>query len=246
MTSKFRKGIRNPSKAYSYLRDKYGYTALHYRLMKWWYMKRYDHTEAYRQVMQYRINHFGPGHAVGGFGHGIGELQFDFLCDKGLKPSDSLLDVGCGTLRGGQYFLDYLEMGNYTGMDISAEAIEAGVERNEQLVSDKNPAFVVNDDLKFEDDGLASSYDYAIAQSVFTHLPAEQIDECLGNIGKAVEGTFYATFFDHPKDDPKNFGYDPSTLIDMGEMYGHSVNLISEEEFPHPRDQRMLEIKIGK
>ena len=194
--------------------------------------------------MRYRINHFGPEQAVGGFDKGIGRLQFEFLRDKGLAPTDSLLDVGCGSLRGGEYYIDYLNAGNYTGMDISAEAIEAGINRIEGLVEEKNPSFVVNDDLKFKDDGLKESYDYAIAQSVFTHLPSEEIDECLGNIGKAVDGRFYATFFDGPKSSPKDFGYDPDTLVDMAEKHGHSAELIAEDDFHHPRGQRIMEFTI--
>jgi hypothetical protein len=37
---------------------------------------------------------------VGGMWDDIGKLQFDFLCDHGLRPSCRLIDIGCGCLRG--------------------------------------------------------------------------------------------------------------------------------------------------
>jgi SAM-dependent methyltransferase len=246
MMNKVSKGIKNPSKAYRYLRNKYGYKALQYKLVKRWFMIKYDHTEGYRRLMQYRINHFGPERAVGGFDQGIGKLQFDFLRDEGLAPTNSLLDIGCGTLRGGRYYIDYLNEGKYTGMDISSEAIEAGVNRLDKLVAKKDPTFVVNNDLKFEDNNLTESYDYAIAQSVFTHIPAEQIDECLSNIGNVVDGMFYATFFEETKSDPKNFGYSCDTLVHMAEQHGHATELVSKNDFPHPRGQRMMKFIIRK
>lgn len=227
--------IRNQIQKYRYY---------HYEWAKKWYMGRYDHIEGYRKLMRYRINHHGPEKAVGGFDKGIGKLQLNFLCNKGLGPSNSLLDLGCGSLRGGEYFIDYLNRGNYTGMDISAKAIQAGTNRLEELVTKKNPTFVVNDDLTFQNNDLANSYDYAIAQSVFTHLPPKQIEECFSHIGTVVDGKFYATFFDEPKSSPKNFGYDPDTLFNMAEQHDHSVELISRDDYPHPRGQRMMEITI--
>jgi len=56
----------------------------------------------------------------------IGQLQFNFLVEQGLLPYHTLLDVGCGCLRGGVYFVPYLENGHYFGMDINESLIEAG------------------------------------------------------------------------------------------------------------------------
>jgi hypothetical protein len=49
---------------------------------------------------------------VGGLWDEIGRLQFNFLVAQGLKPEHYLLDVGCGTFRGGVHFIRYLETGH--------------------------------------------------------------------------------------------------------------------------------------
>ena len=194
--------------------------------------------------MKYRIKKQGPEQAVGGFDKGIGELQFEFLVEQGLSPSNHLLDIGCGSLRGGRYFLEYLEAGNYTGMDISEEVIEAGLEKNRSAVEENDPTFIVNDDLQFDE--VNNSFEYAIAQSVFTHLPLEQVEECLENIDKVVDGTFYATVFVQPRNNPKDFVHNINTLIELAKDQGHSAELLSQEAYPHPNGQGMVAFKIAR
>lgn len=46
------------------------------------------------------------------------EFQFQFLLDQGLQKTDKLMDIGCGTLRGGIPMIEYLNIGNYYGMDL--------------------------------------------------------------------------------------------------------------------------------
>lgn len=57
----------------------------------------------------------GPRGYVGGLWHELGELQFRFLVDQGLRPEHVLLDIACGSLRGGVRFVPYLNPGNYLG-----------------------------------------------------------------------------------------------------------------------------------
>ncbi len=37
-----------------------------------------------------------------------------------------MLDIGCGTLRGGRHFIGYLDAGRYTGMEISKQVLAYG------------------------------------------------------------------------------------------------------------------------
>lgn len=237
MLSKAAKAVKNPSLAYKHIEC---------ILIQRWYLLNYDYTEAYRRMMAYRLDRFGPEQAVGGFDNNIGLLQFEFLKEHGLEPHHDLLDVGCGTLRGGEHYIKYLEEGDYVGMDISEEALQAGIDRLESLINAKNPTLLVNDDLQFDDDRLNGPFEFAIAQSVFTHLPLEQIDECLANIGKVVDGMFYATFFDRKMSSPKDFGYKHETLTDLASNHGHSASVLPKDEYPHPKGQRMLEIDINE
>lgn len=82
-----------------------------------------DYLSAYSQDTDRRVER-DPYDAVGGLWQQMGQLQFDFLVRQGLKPEHRLLDIGCGTLRGGRHFIRYLNPGNYTGMDISPKALD--------------------------------------------------------------------------------------------------------------------------
>jgi ubiquinone/menaquinone biosynthesis C-methylase UbiE len=63
---------------------------------------------------------------VGGMWEELGRLQLEFLKHQGLLPAHSLLDVGCGALRGGVRFVDYLNSGLYCGLDMNESLLEAG------------------------------------------------------------------------------------------------------------------------
>jgi SAM-dependent methyltransferase len=65
---------------------------------------------------------------VGGLWDEIGALQLNFMIRQGLRPDMRLLDLGCGCLRGGVRFLQYLERGNYYGIDSNASLLRAAWE----------------------------------------------------------------------------------------------------------------------
>jgi len=58
---------------------------------------------------------------IGGLWEKIGELQFNFLVKNGLEPKHFLLDIGCGSLRGGIHFIRFLEECHYFGIDKNQE-----------------------------------------------------------------------------------------------------------------------------
>src|SRR5712691_3540887 len=65
---------------------------------------------------------------VGGLWDEIGQLQIDFLVSRGLLPHHRLLDVGCGSLRGGVKLIKYLDAGHYAGIDLHESLLDAGYE----------------------------------------------------------------------------------------------------------------------
>lgn len=70
-------------------------------------------------------------------------FQLDFLVKQGLMPRHSLLDFGCGVLRGGIPLISYLETSCYTGMDVRNEVLELGWQEVCQLnLQDKKPALI--------------------------------------------------------------------------------------------------------
>ncbi len=128
----------------------------------------------------------------------IAKLQFDFMISKGLKPDDKFVDVGCGALRGGQHFIQYLNQNNYYGLDKHIELIIYGVVRALGIsrFKQKMPHFVVSGSFEFE--RLGAEFSYGLAQSLFTHLTAEDVSLCLSKLYEAAANgcQFYATFFE--------------------------------------------------
>ena len=136
---------------------------------------------------------------VGGMWDEIGGLQLAFMRSRGLQPAHRMVDVGCGALRGGVHFVRYLEPGRYHGLDVNASLIEAGrKELRDAGLGDRDAQLLVSD--RFELDRFGTSFDYAIAVSVFTHLPANHITVCLHRIAGVLNpgGCFYASYFNAP------------------------------------------------
>ncbi|WP_163328935.1 class I SAM-dependent methyltransferase [Desulfurobacterium thermolithotrophum] len=137
--------------------------------------------------------------AVGGMWEEIGKLQFEFLVSEGLKPEHYLLDIGCGSLRGGIHFVKYLKTNHYFGIDKDKNLLEAGIhELKVNKLIHKQPVLVQMENFEFQI--LKQKFDYALAQSVFTHLPLNSIIRCIVNVEKVLKpgGKLYATIFENP------------------------------------------------
>lgn len=193
---------------------------------------------------------------VGGMWDEIGDLQIGFLKAQGLSPGHRLVDIGCGSLRGGVRFVGYLDRANYYGLDINASLIEAGKEELARSgLTDKQPSLLVND--KFEMSRFGVSFDYAIAVSVFTHLYMNHIARCLAEARKVLKpgGRLFATFFEAPSSlhlepithepggvvsyyDADPFHYSFDEIEQLAGTAGLSVEHIGD--WGHPRNQRML------
>lgn len=137
---------------------------------------------------------------IGGLWDEIGDHQIAFLIEKGMAPTDRLLDVGCGSLRLGARAIAYLDPGRYYGSDLSEDLIQAGLDNElDDAGRAKAPRsnFGVNDDFDFSFLG-ATPMDVAIAQSVFTHLPLNHLRRCLAKLAPHVRsgGRFFVTYFE--------------------------------------------------
>jgi len=135
---------------------------------------------------------------VGGNWDVIGPLQLEFLTAEGLAPHHAMLDVGCGTLRGGIHFVRYLDDGNYYGIDIAPEMLEGG-RRELELVGLGDRRCTLRTTDTFDAD-FGRPFDFSLALSVFTHVPLNSVVLCLTNLSEQLTpgGRFYATFFRCP------------------------------------------------
>ncbi len=121
------------------------------------------------------------------------QFQFDFLTGRGLVPEHRLLDIGCGTLRGGIPLIEYLQAGNYTGVEARAEVLDEGRrELADAGLEDKRPTLIHAADPATVT--LAEPVEFAWAFAVLIHMHDEILDACLGLVSRALapQGTFYA------------------------------------------------------
>jgi cyclopropane fatty-acyl-phospholipid synthase-like methyltransferase len=193
---------------------------------------------------------------AGGLWDEIGPLQFYFLRSEGLRPEHTLVDIGCGALRGGVHFVAYLDEGNYCGIDRNRSLIAAGRhELDASRITRRRARLLLNDNFELALFGVA--FDYALAISLFTHLPAADIARCLRAVSEVLEphGRLYASFFQAPRSghvDPiwhtpggitSYFGADPfhyssEEMASLGAEAGLAVRLMGD--WRHPQHQQML------
>jgi hypothetical protein len=96
------------------------------------------------------------------------------LITQGLQPNHKLLDLGCGCLRGGVKFINYLEQGNY--IDINESLLIAGkLEVENSGLTGKLPTLLRSE--VFASDLEIGRIDFAISISLFTHLPISYVQE---------------------------------------------------------------------
>lgn len=212
--------------------------------------ERESYLDAYSQHTDLRVDE-NPHDAIGGHWEEMGELQFRFLLDNGLKPQHRMLDIGCGTLRGGRHFIGYLDTGHYTGMDISQKVLAFGEKllAQENLV-EKRPTLVLNEEKRLRFSMFTDqTFDFLLAQSVFTHLPSEYIEECFQHVKQVMgaDSQFFFTHFlgdDHVRKSVKNFAQPWSFYEELAERYGFRLESRAEQ-YPHPSDQKMARLTLA-
>lgn len=212
--------------------------------------KKGDYLEAYAERTNLKAK-IDPAMAIGDLWDEMGIHQFEFLKAQGLQPNHTLLDIGCGSLRGGLYFIDYLEPGGYTGFDLSSEVIAAGKEKvAEKSLEAKAPTLLVNTqrNLKFEFLG-DSKFNFFLAQSVFSHLLPEYIEECFAHLERIMKPGAWFFFTHHPGTEFRqrsetDFEYPKSFFDNLAVQYGFVLQDFSEE-YKHPRGQRMLMVSAA-
>ncbi len=127
----------------------------------------------------------------------IAAMTFALLTTLGLRQHHSLLDIGCGSLRVGRLLIPYLNQEKYFGLEPNEWLVRDGIrnEIGESLLRIKRPQFWFTDT-----PGAISQanvrFDFAVAQSIFSHCGLDLIVAWLGSVAQSLapSGALLATF----------------------------------------------------
>ncbi|MBL7714975.1 MAG: class I SAM-dependent methyltransferase [Bdellovibrionales bacterium] len=183
------------------------------------------------------------------------EFQLKYLQKQGMKQSDSLLDYGCGAISAGRHFIDFLDRGNYVGVDVSPAVVQEAKNRVSRFgLLDKEPTLFC-----IFEGSLAivgpRKFRFIWAQSVLTHMSPQDILSLLCDIQQfmAADSEFFATFTESATDDIhhrhlRDWSYPLSFFEKAGLQNGLSVSFV--KDWMHPNDpsgrDRMVVFRLKK
>lgn len=173
-------------------------------------------------------------------------MQFNLLTFLGLREFHTLLDIGCGSLRGGRLFIVYLLPGHYFGIEPEQWLVERGIRKEigGDLIEIKRPSFSYNRDLACS--VFNREFDYLLAQGVFVHAPEWQIRQCVSEAAKCMKPTsiFAATYFEGNENYngsewlyPQTTAYTSTRMTEIAFTAGLGCVPI---EWPHPRGAKWI------
>jgi cyclopropane fatty-acyl-phospholipid synthase-like methyltransferase len=120
-------------------------------------------------------------------------FQFDFLTSHGLRPEHRLLDIGCGVLRGGIPLIEYLDTGNYAGIEARAHVLDEGRKELAAAALEHKRPLLINesDPAKIQ---LQTHFDFVWAHSVLYHMTDDVVDAYMGLVAACLSdrGELYA------------------------------------------------------
>ena len=126
----------------------------------------------------------------------VAAMTFNLLTSLGLRAHHRVLDIGCGSLRIGRLLIPYLNRGNYVGIEPEDWLVQHGIERETgaDMVAIKSPTLLSGDSPAVLAE--AERFDYAFAQSVFSHCSLATIRVWLAGVAYHLRrnGIFVATF----------------------------------------------------
>ncbi len=177
----------------------------------------------------------------------------------GLRPSERVLDIGCGIGRIAVALTQYLDhRGSYVGFDI----VEHGIEWCRQRITPRYPrfSFFVADihnglynprgrhkavEYRFPlEDG---SIDFVLLTSVFTHMPRDEVEHYIDEISRVLDqgGRCFCTAFVLTAERRETIaaGKSGRTFIDTGDGYWveKSDSPMSAVAFDEPALRAMFE-----
>ena len=116
----------------------------------------------------------------------MGRDQFEMLKFWGMHEDHYLLDIGCGSLSGGRFAIDFLAPGHYFGIEPQQWLIDEGVRREvgSAVIAAKRPHF--SNDAAFNLSVFGRQFDFMVAHSILTHTSQRQMQQLFAAAASAM------------------------------------------------------------
>jgi SAM-dependent methyltransferase len=181
----------------------------------------------------------------------IAAISFNLLTTLGLRQHHSVLDIGCGSLRIGRLLIPYLNAGKYCGLEPNRWLVEDGLhyEVGLDLMRIKQPRFYYDAHARCLPE--LDRFDFAIAQSIFSHCGVDLIRMWLTEASKRLEGNgmLLATYLPSTEASPVRGWVYPQctahpneTMEELADSVGLRIHRLT---WPHPRQQWALFARAG-
>ena len=178
-----------------------------------------------------------------------GQILFKALLEFNIKSNSITFDIGCGCLRIGKHFINYLEKDRYFGLEPEEELIKYALKNlvSKKLIKNKNPKFTSN--YNFDLSGFRKKAEFVIINSIFTHINKKDVLNCLSEVCKYLDddGKVIATFLKTKKPqiqilnshNHRNFFYTIDEMKYIGKCVGLKSNYLGND-WGHPRNQDLI------
>ena len=124
-------------------------------------------------------------------------IQFNLSTSMGLRENHKFLEIGCGSLRAGRLFINFLNPNSYFGIEPEQWLIEEAQEKElgREIFKIKNPN--ISNTTEFDCQSFDLEFDFVMCQGVFTHAAEKQIRKCIKNVSECLKpkGVFLASYF---------------------------------------------------
>jgi SAM-dependent methyltransferase len=174
----------------------------------------------------------------GGSFHDVALVTMGRMNMAGLRPEHDVLDIGCGVGRTARYLCDYLSSGaRYEGFDVR----RGPVTWCQQNISTRCPNFhftytPLYNTLYSADTALSSAaefvfpypdetFDFALAHSLFTHLPPDVSDNYLHETYRVLRprGISYSTWLLYSDGNSTNYSNPATSSMHLQSSGVHAV-----------------------